>query len=187
MGACMNVGLCTKVYFSKNDTDKIKKSYPSVSDFQIAFEKETNLALSYYDVTESDGAYIFTVKQELLKPNDLLAFLKDFFSFQCNDDKHCLEKHREMLDKISQLNSAAEIMNCIENEEDFSLRLYDARDTVSLSSGLYLPFKFDYVALNTYYKAYIEFAEALFSYLARLIQFRHPQPQAKLIRFFIDG
>jgi hypothetical protein len=78
-------------------------------------------------------------------------------------------------------------MVCIENEENFSLRLYDAKDDVRLPSGLYLPFKFDYVPLDTYYKAYIEFAEALFSYLARLVQFRHSQPQAKLIKFFIDG
>jgi hypothetical protein len=29
------------------------------------FEKETHLALSYYDIVEYDGAYIFTVKPEL--------------------------------------------------------------------------------------------------------------------------
>jgi hypothetical protein len=39
MGACMNVGLCTKVSFSKSDTNEIKKYYPNVSDFQMAFEK----------------------------------------------------------------------------------------------------------------------------------------------------
>jgi hypothetical protein len=183
----MNVGLCTKISFSKSDTDEIKKYYPNMSDFQMAFEKETHLALSYYDVTESDGAYIFAVKPELLEPNDLLDFLKDFFSFNCNDEEDCLKQYDEILEKIGQLNSATEIMACIENEENFILRLYDARDDVHLSSGLYLPFKFDYISLDTYYKAYIEFADALFSYLARLVQFRHSQPQAKLIKFFIDG
>jgi hypothetical protein len=54
MGACMEVGLCTKVSFSKSDTEEIKKHYPNVSDFQIAFEKETHLALSYYNVIESE-------------------------------------------------------------------------------------------------------------------------------------
>jgi hypothetical protein len=186
MGASMNVGLCTKVSFSKSDTDKIKKHYPNVSDFQMAFEKETQLALSYYNVTESEGAYIFTVKPELLEPNDLLLFLKDFFSFSCNNEERYLEDCAEMFEKISQFNSAAEIMACIENVDDFIFRLYDARDEVHLSSGLYLPFKFNYVSLDTYHKAYIELEGALFSYLARLIQFKHPQPQAKLIKFFID-
>jgi hypothetical protein len=151
------------------------------------FERETQLALSYYNVTESGGAYIFTVKPELLEPHDLLLFLKEFFSFKCNNKERCLKNYAEMFEKIAQLNSAAEIMACIEDEDDFSFDLYDARDDIKLSSGVYLPFKFDYVSLYTYHKAYIELEGALFSYLARLIQFKHPQPQAKLIKFFIDG
>ena len=43
MGACMEVGLCTKVSFSKSDTDEIKKHYPNVSDFQMDFEEVTHL------------------------------------------------------------------------------------------------------------------------------------------------
>jgi hypothetical protein len=187
MGACMNVGLCTKVSFSKSDTDKIKKHYPNVADFQIDFEKETDLALPYYNVVESDGAYIFTVKPELFEPHDVLLFLKEFLEFRCNSDEYCLRNYGEMFEKIAQFNSADELIVCIEDEDDFSFDWYDARDSVHLSSGLYLSFQFYYVSLGTYYKAYIEFADALFSYLARLIQFKHPQPQVKLIKFFIDG
>jgi hypothetical protein len=153
MGACMEVGLCTKVSFSKSDTDEIKKHYPNVADFQADFEKETHLALSYYNVIESDGAYIFNVKPELLEPKDLLLFLKDFFSFKCNNKERCLKNYIEMFEKIAQLNSAAEIIACIEDEDDFSFDLYNAIDAIKLSSGLYLPFKFDYVSLDTYHKA----------------------------------
>ena len=184
MGACMNVGLCTEISFSKSDTDRIKECYQNVSDFQMDFEKETHLALSYYDVKESDGAYIFSVKQALLEPRDLLLFLQEFFNFSCDNDERCLKNHSEILEKIAQLNSAEEIIMCLEKDEAFDL--YEARDDVKLSSGLYLPFKFSYLSLDTYYKAYIEFAQALFSYLMRLVQFRHSQPQAKLIKFFID-
>jgi len=184
MGACMNVGLCTEVSFSKSDTDRIKECYQNVSDFQMDFEKETHLALSYYDVKESDGAYIFSVKPALLEPRDLLLFLQEFFSFSCDDEAYCLSKHGEMLEKIAQLNSVEEVIMCLENDEVFDL--YEARDDVKLSSDLYLSFKFSYWSLDTYYKAYIEFAQALFSYLTRLVQFRHSQPQAKLIKFFID-
>ena len=187
MGACLEVGLCTKVSFSKSDSDSIKKYYPNISDFQMDFEKETHLALSYYNLSEFEGAYIFNVKPELLEPKDLVLFLKEFFSFKCNNKVNCLARHNEMLERIEQLNCASDVIYCIENEEDFSLRLHDAKDAIHLSSGLYLPFKFDYVPLDTYYKAHIEFSAALFSYLARLIQFKHPQPQVKLIKFFIDG
>lgn len=187
MGACMNVGLCTKVSFSKSDTDEIKKHYPNLADFQTDFEKETHLALSYFNVIESNGAYIFTVKSELFEPHDVLLFLKDFFGFKCNNEEYCLRDYGEMFEKIAQFPSAVELIACIENEDDFSFNGSDARDSVHLSSGLYLSFQFYYVSLGTYYKAYIEFADALFSYLARLVQFRHLQPQAKLIKFFING
>jgi hypothetical protein len=98
MGACLEVGLCTKVSFSKSDTESIKK-----------------------------------------------------------------------WERIEQLNCASDVIGCIENEEDFSLRLHDTKDAIHLSSGLYLPFKFDYVPLDTYYKAHIEFSAALFSYFARCV------------------
>jgi hypothetical protein len=111
------------------------------------------------------------VKPELLEPKDLVLFLKEFFNFKCNNKERCLARYNEILKKIGQLNCASDVIDCIENEEDFSLRLYDAMDDVHLSSssGLYLPFKFDYVPLDTYHKAYIEFADSLFSYLARCV------------------
>jgi hypothetical protein len=143
--------------------------------------------LSYFNLSESEGAYVFNIKPELLEPKDLGLFLKEFFIFKSHNKERCLAKYHDILERIEQLNCASEVIACIENEDDFSLRLHDAMDDAHLSSGLYLPFKFDYVSLDTYYKAYIEFADALFSYLARLIQFKHPQPQAKLIKIFIDG
>lgn len=187
MSASLEVGLCTKITFSKIDTDSIKKYYPNISDFQMDFEKETYFALSYCNFSEFEGKSIFSVKHELLEPNDLILFLQDFFSFKYNNQANYLKRYDKLFKRLEQFNTASELIACIENEDNFDINSYNSMSSVHLSSGLYLSFEFDYIQLDTYHKAYIELEGLLCSYLTRLVQFRHSQPQAKLIKFFIDG
>lgn len=188
MGSYIHVGLCTKISFSKADTAEIKKNFSEIDEFKQAVEKETNLVMQHFDGQEIEGSYIFTIKNELLEPTKLLEFLNDFLAYWHFGDTRGFEfYHHEFLAKIANAKSAQEIIECAENEDDFDIQQYDFQQSMSIPSKMYIErFRIDCIPLLYHGKASMESTKPLFSYIERLLRLKHPQPQAEVIKFFLE-
>lgn len=192
MGAYIHIGLCTKISFSKKHTIEIKKHFQNIDEFKQVIEAENNLVMEYFDWQEIDDAYIFTLNPELLEPVALLEFLSDFLSYLHIDTlKEEFEfLYRDFLDKITQATSAQEIIACAENRNDYDIRLnhsYEYLGHIESKPFFNLDnFQIDYIPLFHQGKAMLEVYNPLFSYIERLIRVKHTQPQASVIKLFLE-
>ncbi|MDD5214851.1 MAG: hypothetical protein PHQ03_04835 [Methylococcales bacterium] len=192
MGAYIHIGLCTKISFSKKHPLEIKKHFQNIDEFKDVIEKEKNLVMAHFDWQEIDEAYIFTLNPELLSPAGLLTFLDDFLSYlHIDTPKEEFEfLYRDFLNKIALATSAQEIIDCAKNRDDYDIRLN--RDYESLGHIESKPFfnidnfQIDYIPLFHQGKAMLEVYNPLFSYIERLIRVKHTQPQASVIKLFLE-
>jgi hypothetical protein len=191
MGSYIHVGLCTKISFSKTDTIEIKKNFSTIDEFKRAVEEETNLVMQHFDGQEIEDSYIFTLKSELLEPDSLLEFLNDFFAYLHFGDKKGFEfYHNELLEKVKNSKSAREIIECAEDEDDFSISFYRFGQSMYATASktrLYIQrCQIDCVPLFYHGKTSMESTEPFFSYVERLIRVKHTQPQASVIKLFLE-
>jgi hypothetical protein len=191
MGSYIHVGLCTKISFSKTDTIEIKKIFSTIDEFKQVIEEETNLVMQHFDGQEIEDAYIFTLNPELLEPAGLLEFLNDFLAYWHLGDKRGFEfYHDEMLEKVKNVKSAREIIEYAEDEDDFSIGFYHFHQPMyakASKTDLYIEnYRIDCVPLFCHGKASMESTEPLFSYVERLIRVKHSQPQASVIKLFLE-
>ena len=80
MGQFIKFGLCTKISCPQKEKNKIDKYYKSFDQFVADFENKSHINIKLFNFYEEDDNYIFTIKDELLKPDGLTYFLKDFFA-----------------------------------------------------------------------------------------------------------
>lgn len=190
MGANIEFGLVTHIAFSVEETEATKKYFSDIDHLKKVLTQEINLDMALFDLTESDEAYTFVIKEEILEPTKLLAFLNEFlhgiylndresFNFYCGD----------LLGKVKELESAKEIIRCALDKNDYDIRSFRVQQY--MSKIVEVPFykgcfTISFIGLFHQGKAFLESYNPLFFYIERLIRSTHSHPQANVIKVFLE-
>lgn len=184
MGQFIKFGLCTKIVCPAKEKSKIDKYYKSFDEFIDSFEKQTQLKTELFNLHEKDNDYIFTIKDEFLAADGLNSFLKDFFCdiYDAEDLKiYCDDIYQDIKTK----NSAEELIEFAAEKPYQNFQLSESRCCVTAPIE-YIYLQYEYIVLFLNGKAYMECYSELFSYMEKLIRYRHKHPQAWAMKVFLD-
>lgn len=185
MGQFIKFGLCTKISCLEKEKNKIEKYYKKFDEFITDFEKQTNINANIFNLNEEDNGYIFSLKDELLAPNNLNKFLKDFF-YDIYDEKHLKIYCDDIYDDIKTKNTVHDLIEFAEENphQNFQLSYSRGSITTPFIESVYL--EYEYIVLFLNGKAYMECYGEFFSYIEKLMRARHTYPQIGAMKIFLD-
>ena len=185
MGQFIKFGLCTNIFCPEKEKNKINKYYNEFDNFITDFEKQTNIKTNLFNLREEDNGYIFTIKDELLAPDNLNGFLRDFF-YDIYDEEHLKIYCDDIYEDIKSKQSADDLIKFAEEKPHQNFQLSYSRNSVTapFMESIYL--EYEYIVLFLNGKAVMECYSELFSYIEKLIRARHIHPQSGAMKIFLD-
>ena len=185
MGQFIKFGLCTKISCPQKEKSKIDKYYKSFDQFFADFENKSHINIKLFNFYEEDDNYIFTIKDELLKPDGLTYFLKDFFA-DIYDEKDLKVYCDAIYENIKDKNSVDELIKFATKKRHQNFQLTKSQCCLTSQFVEHIYIEYEYIVLFLNGKAYMECYDELFSYMEKMIRFRHTHPQAWAMKVFID-
>lgn len=190
MGANIMFGLVTHIEFTKKETEEVKKYIPDVEQLKSVLAKKINLDMSLFSFREKDECYSFVINDEILEPRHLLEFLNDFLhEIYLNDAEEFDFYCKDLLEKVAELKTAQEVIQCSENRDDDDIKIGHVWHHISGIEGI--PFysgrcSLQFIRLFYQGKVLFEVYQPFFSYIERLICSKYPQEQAKAIKILLQ-
>jgi hypothetical protein len=136
-------------------------------------------------LSEKDGGHLFTIKDDLLSPDSLNTFLKDFFH-----DIYEGEQSRifcdDIYDEVKTKNNVDDLIKFAEEKPYQNFQLSYSRSYVMAPYRTSIDIEYEYIVLFLNGKAYMECYNELFSYIEKLLRLRHALPQVWAMKVFLD-
>ena len=186
MGQFIKIGLCTTITCPEREKNKITRYYKQFDDFITDFEKQTPIKSNLFNLQEENNGYVFTIKDELLAPDSLNEFLKDFFN-DIYDEDHLKTYCDPLYQIIKTKQNAADLIKFAEEKDHINFQISQSRSSVSapFMENIYL--EYEYIVLYINGKAFLECYSEFFAYIEKLISARYATHlQMGAIKIFLD-